>query len=50
MCNFYLMYYVDNDEPLETKYCFGIGPPKYYWSNDKYMANIPDEDASLLDD
>lgn len=50
MCNFYLMYYVDNDEPLETKYCFGVGPPKYYWKYDELLANIPDEDASLLDE
>lgn len=44
------MYYVDNDEPLERKYCFGVGPPKYHWQDDFHLANIPDEDASLLDD
>lgn len=51
MCNFYLMYYVENDEPLERKYCFSFGPPRYYWKNsENNLANIPDEDASLLDE
>ena len=50
MCNFYLMYYVENDEPLERKYCFGPGPPKYYWRSDERLQNIPDEEASELDD
>lgn len=48
MCNFYLMYYVENDEPLQQKYCFGTGPPNYYWS--KELQNIPDEEASRLDE
>lgn len=51
MCNFYLMYYVDNDEPLEQKYCFTAGPPNYYWTNrDSHLQNsrIPDDDASTL--
>lgn len=50
MCNFYLMYYVENDEPLNRKYCFGTGPPKYYWRHDESLQNIPDEEASELDD
>lgn len=50
MCNFYLMYYVENDEPLKRKYCFGSGPPKYYWRIDNSLQNIPDEDASQLDE
>ncbi|XP_055317707.1 peptidylglycine alpha-hydroxylating monooxygenase [Sitodiplosis mosellana] len=50
MCNFYLMYYVENGDPLSRKYCFGSGPPKYYWRNDESLQNIPDEEASQLDD
>ncbi|CAL7934678.1 unnamed protein product [Xylocopa violacea] len=47
MCNFYLMYYVENDDPLSMKYCFTGGPPSYYWKNDK-LFNIPDIEASSL--
>ncbi|XP_026472678.1 peptidylglycine alpha-hydroxylating monooxygenase-like isoform X1 [Ctenocephalides felis] len=32
MCNFYLMYWSENDEPLDMKYCFTAGPPYFYWS------------------
>lgn len=50
MCNFYLMYYVDGGEPLEQKFCFGSGPPEYYWNSpDTGLINIPDEEASRLD-
>ncbi|XP_054090273.1 peptidylglycine alpha-hydroxylating monooxygenase isoform X2 [Zeugodacus cucurbitae] len=49
MCNFYLMYYVENDEPLNMKYCFSQGPPNYYWSNpDVGLNNIPNIEASTL--
>ncbi|XP_036330065.1 peptidylglycine alpha-hydroxylating monooxygenase [Rhagoletis pomonella] len=49
MCNFYLMYYVENDEPLNMKYCFSQGPPNYYWSNpDVGLHNIPNIQASIL--
>lgn len=47
MCNFYLMYYVENDEPLNMKYCFTPGPPTYYWQNNNFQ-NIPDKEASTL--
>lgn len=47
MCNFYLMYYVDNGEPLETKYCFTAGPPSFTWRNAGIM-NIPEIEASSL--
>ena len=51
MCNFYLMYYVDNDEPLNMKYCFSSGPPYFYWNNKEVGLNhIPDYEASHLDD
>ncbi|KAG8271868.1 hypothetical protein J6590_052922 [Homalodisca vitripennis] len=47
MCNFYLMYYVDEGEPLEQKYCFSRGPPLFYWQS--LLNSIPDKDASTLD-
>ncbi|XP_055377670.1 peptidylglycine alpha-hydroxylating monooxygenase [Condylostylus longicornis] len=51
MCNFYLMYYVVDTEPLDMKYCFSPGPPGYYWNNpDTGLNNIPDYEASHLDD
>ncbi|XP_014479768.1 PREDICTED: peptidylglycine alpha-hydroxylating monooxygenase [Dinoponera quadriceps] len=46
MCNMYIMYYVENDTPLERKYCFTTGPPTYYWKGK--LNNIPDEEASSL--
>jgi peptidylglycine monooxygenase len=46
MCNFYLMYWVDQDSPLQKKYCFTDGPPFYYWANE--LNNIPNEEASML--
>lgn len=49
MCNFYLMYYVNQEEPLEMKYCFSPGPPFYHWNDtDVGLNNIPDYDASHL--
>lgn len=47
MCNFYLMYYVENDEPLHVKYCFTSGPPHFYW-NTAGLQNVPDREASTL--
>jgi peptidylglycine monooxygenase len=49
MCNFYLMYWVENDSPLEQKYCFSEGPPFYYWNRAPQNFNrIPDLEASTL--
>lgn len=49
MCNFYLMYWSENDEPLDMKYCFTAGPPYFYWSRSQSgLNNIPDVKASLL--
>ncbi|XP_026319537.1 peptidylglycine alpha-hydroxylating monooxygenase [Hyposmocoma kahamanoa] len=49
MCNFYLMYWVENDTPLEQKYCFSVGPPYYDWSVAPEAFNtIPDREASIL--
>lgn len=43
------MYYVDHGEPLERKYCFGPGPPNYYWKNpENGFENIPEYEASRL--
>jgi len=47
MCNFYIMYYVEEGEPWEQKYCFSRGPPFYYWNSE--LNNIPNKDASTLD-
>lgn len=50
MCNFYLMYYVDNGDPMDMKYCFSPGPPDYYWRNpENNLQNIPETEASRLD-
>ncbi|XP_043269938.1 peptidylglycine alpha-hydroxylating monooxygenase isoform X2 [Venturia canescens] len=48
MCNFYLMVYVENDEPPHMKYCFTNGPPTYSWQLDG-LPNIPFRDASTLE-
>lgn len=48
MCNFYLMYWVENGSPLERKYCFSSGPPLYSWRDSDGLNNIPD-DASQLE-
>ncbi|CAH0562046.1 unnamed protein product [Brassicogethes aeneus] len=45
MCNFYLMYYVENGNPLSMKYCTTVGPPYFYWK-DTDLNNIPDYEAS----
>lgn len=47
MCNFYLMYYVENEEPLKETFCFSMGPPRYYWEQDG-LIDIPDRAASTL--
>lgn len=50
MCNFYIMYYVENDEPLTDKFCFTSGPPLYRWNrSDNALNNIPEYDSSHLD-
>jgi len=33
MCNFYIMYYVDGDQPLSDNYCFTAGPPSWTWGD-----------------
>ncbi|XP_019872325.2 peptidylglycine alpha-hydroxylating monooxygenase [Aethina tumida] len=49
MCNFYLMYYVENGKPLNMKYCSSEGPPYFYWKS-SHLKNIPDYEASTLYD
>lgn len=49
MCNFYLMYFVKNDDPLKVKYCISDGPPFYHWENpDNGFKNIPKMESSTL--
>ncbi|XP_066599733.1 peptidylglycine alpha-hydroxylating monooxygenase [Prorops nasuta] len=48
MCNFYLMYYVKNGNPLNMKYCFTRGPPAYRWQY-AGLRHIPHKKASSLD-
>lgn len=49
MCNFYLMYWVEDDTPLDQKYCFSTGPPYYDWAAAPEGFNtIPDRAASVL--
>ncbi|XP_047531580.1 peptidylglycine alpha-hydroxylating monooxygenase [Vanessa atalanta] len=49
MCNFYLMYWVENDTPLSQKYCFSAGPPYYYWNRaPEAFDRIPDMDVNIL--
>nr|WDQ26755.1 venom peptide [Acharia stimulea] len=51
MCNFYLMYWVENDTPLQQKFCFTAGPPMYSWARASENFNrIPDREASSLDE
>ncbi|GBM72337.1 Peptidylglycine alpha-hydroxylating monooxygenase [Araneus ventricosus] len=49
MCMFYMMYYVDGDQPLDqTGGCSSSGPPTYYWSKDPKLS-VPayiDKEAS----
>lgn len=47
MCNFYLIYYVENGTPLSKKYCVSEGPPFYHWTNTNFN-HIPDIEASSL--
>ncbi|XP_045771025.1 peptidylglycine alpha-hydroxylating monooxygenase [Maniola jurtina] len=49
MCNFYLMYWVQDDTPLAQKYCFSPGPPYYYWSRaPQNFDRIPDRDFNVI--
>ncbi|XP_073957221.1 peptidylglycine-alpha-hydroxylating monooxygenase [Choristoneura fumiferana] len=49
MCNFYLMYWVENGSPLDQKYCFSAGPPYYYWSRAPQNFNrIPEKEVNRL--
>ncbi|EFA01712.1 peptidylglycine alpha-hydroxylating monooxygenase [Tribolium castaneum] len=49
MCNFYIIYYVEEGTPLDMKYCISEGPPYFYWRNEENdLNNIPDDEASNL--
>lgn len=47
MCNFYVMYYVEDDEPIHDAWCFSQGPPDFYWKKTT-LQNVPDVEASTL--
>lgn len=50
MCNFYIMYWTEGGEVLNTKNCFSAGPPMFRWASQitgGRLNNIP-EDASTL--
>lgn len=44
MCNFYIMYYADGDQPLKEDACFQRGAPNWY------LWDYPDQDALNLKD
>lgn len=51
MCNFYVMYWVDDGNLLHRKNCFTAGPPFHYWKMDRYMGPVPsetDREASIV--
>ncbi|XP_014677235.1 PREDICTED: probable peptidylglycine alpha-hydroxylating monooxygenase 1 [Priapulus caudatus] len=48
MCNFYIMYWVDNNRLLSRNNCFTSGPPSFYWSSVPELGEAP-ADASTLD-
>ncbi|KRZ12071.1 putative peptidylglycine alpha-hydroxylating monooxygenase Y71G12B.4 [Trichinella pseudospiralis] len=48
MCNFYIMYFVQNGSILKDNTCTSAGPPIYYWGRDGGLKNIPDKFASTL--
>ena len=45
MCNFYVMYWIEQGASLKQKYCFTAGPPKYYWDME---FNVLPKGASSL--
>ncbi|XP_065165421.1 peptidylglycine alpha-hydroxylating monooxygenase [Atheta coriaria] len=47
MCNFYIMYYVDEGKPLNKRFCWREGPPYTSWASNHNFLNVP-EDASSL--
>ena len=40
MCNFYMMYWTDEDEPISSDYCFSAGPPEWNWNDDPLLNSI----------
>jgi len=45
MCNFYIMYWTEGSEGLQTQKCWSYGPPLYKWS--MKLKNIPDTASTL---
>lgn len=52
VCNFDLMYYMDEDvEPLRNKWCYSEGPPRFYWHvSELKMRNIPAKEETEPED
>jgi len=53
MCNFYIMYWVEGDQPMKKHTCFSLGPPLWSWGGPLGfmgggLKNIPDREASVL--
>merc|ERR1712117_898284 len=52
MCNFYIMYWVHGNAPMEKNTCFTPGPPSWSWGGWQIfgggLKNIPDREASTL--
>uniref|UniRef100_A0A0K2SWH9 peptidylglycine monooxygenase n=2 Tax=Lepeophtheirus salmonis TaxID=72036 RepID=A0A0K2SWH9_LEPSM len=50
MCNFYLMYWVENRKLLSTKDCKSFGPPIYSWEGVFFGANLKNipTDSNIL--
>ena len=43
MCNFYMMYWTDSEQPISRDYCFSAGPPEWNWNDDPLLnaGNAP---------
>ena len=50
MCNFYLMYWIKGQKPMDLgqNNCFTAGPPVWSWYRNTFLTNIPDLEASTL--
>jgi len=47
MCNFYMMYWANDDKILKDNTCFSPGPPQYFWDKEGGLKNIPADASSL---
>ena len=49
MCNFYIMYWVYGKQPVHPNICFSAGPPEWSWHESAGLRNIPEKEASTLE-